>query len=447
MDRKHKTIAGIRLAAIIELLLFLVTALVVDAAVFDGTRFFIANPHPFWIIVLLITVQYGTAEGVLAAIAATAALLIGNMPEQAAGQDSYQYAMMVSKTPIMWFVAAVVLGELQQRHIRARARLSHELEQAQERENTIAQSYQWVKELKEKLELRIAGQLRSGISTYKAARQMEALEPGQVINGLDTLTQAVMNAEKFSIYTLGPRGFEIALMHGWSEKDAYQRAFDKTSPLYQGVVGEKRPICAANDQHEAMLAGQGVLAGALINTETGDIAGMLKIEKLGFSDLNLSTIETFHALCEWAGMALVNARHYQTAKSESVVDPEKNLLTAGYFQRYVSHIQAVAKRSNFNVSMVNVRVSNASVLDDESRLRVCRLLADSIRHTMRTIDLAFDHQANGEEFALVLPSTDRAGAEVVIEKLRKELGARTRAQGVGADFTYTIQALNEKQSA
>lgn len=444
MEKKHKTIAGVRLAAMIEILLFLVIALVADTFFFDGTRYFTACPHPFWIIVLLVTVQYGTAEGVLCTIASTAAMLIGNMPEQAVGQDSYQYAMMVSKTPIMWFVASVILGELQQRHIRARTRLSYELEQAQERENTIAQSYQWVKELKEKLELRIAGQLRSGISTYKAARAMETLDPGEVINGLDTLTKAVMNAEKFSIYTMGARGFEVALMHGWNEKDNYPRQFDKTSPLYQGVVSEKRPICAANDQHEAMLAGQGVLAGALINTETGDIAGMLKIEKLGFSDLNLSTIETFHALCEWAGMALVNARHYQTAKSESVIDPEKNLMTSGYFQRYVDHIQAVAKRTGFNVTMVSVRVSNAAVLDDEARLRVCRLLADAIRHAMRTIDLAFDHQANGEDFALVLPGTDRAGAEIVIEKLRKELGTRIRAQGIGADFTYSIQALHEK---
>jgi len=47
----------------------------------------------------------------------------------------------------------------------ARARLGlEELVDSEEREQRIAQSYQWVKELKDQIELRMAGQLRSSIT-------------------------------------------------------------------------------------------------------------------------------------------------------------------------------------------------------------------------------------------------------------------------------------------
>ena len=46
-------ILGIRASAIVEMLLGLVLLLVIDFVFFDGNRFWEVNPHPFWIVVLL----------------------------------------------------------------------------------------------------------------------------------------------------------------------------------------------------------------------------------------------------------------------------------------------------------------------------------------------------------------------------------------------------------
>ncbi len=166
------TILGIRSSALLEIALFLIGMLVLDFVLFDAphTRFFATCLHPFWIIVLLVSAQYGTKEGLVAAIASSAVLLIGNMPEQTINQDMYDYLFLVAKTPLSWLVAAVILGELRQKHIRERAELQQSLADSQEREDRITHSYQFVKDLKEKLELRIAGQLRSSVAAYQAAR-------------------------------------------------------------------------------------------------------------------------------------------------------------------------------------------------------------------------------------------------------------------------------------
>src|SRR5690606_35605613 len=119
-----------------------------------------------------------------------------------------------------------------------------------------------------------------------------------------------------------------------------------------------------------LLAGQAILAGALTDRESGEVLGMLKVEKLGFTDLNLSAIESFAAICQWAGMAIVNARKYQAAKSESMVNPDHNLLTYSYFRRYLDFITGLAKRVGFDVSMIVIHLANAERMESEARIRV-----------------------------------------------------------------------------
>jgi hypothetical protein len=441
-DKEHR-IAGLRTSAVIEILLFFVIMLVADMMGMDGHRFWSIEPHPYWIVVLLMAAQYGTAEGLLAVIVSTVALLAGNLPAQTMDQDWYAYLFFVSLRPILWVVAAVSIGELRNRHIRERDRLRSELALAHEREEKITESYEWVRDHKQKLELRIAGQFKSSIDTYHAAKAIEKLDPQDVLNGVQELVRAILNPEKFSIYLLSPQGLDTTILHGWDVKDDYKREFGTTSKIYREIVGNKQVLCAANDEHERVLAGEGVLAGPLVNTETGEIIGMLKIEKMSFSDLNLATIEAFRAICEWVGMAFVNAGKYQTAKSSSVINPEHNMMTANYFTRHTDYISSLAKRLNFNVAMVVVRVVDANKLDVTTRSSAARRLSDAVNSVLRSVDLAFDYQENASEYSIVLPATDKKGARIVQEKIEKNLAEKQR-ELKNVAFAFSIHMVHEK---
>ena len=245
------------------------------------------------------------------------AYLLGNLPAQPISQDTYAYLLVILKNPLLWLVAGVGFGELRQMHIRERDGLREDLAESRQREETIGRSYEWVKQLKERLELRVAGQLRSSITAYQAARALETLSSAEVLQGLEQLLVSAMNPEKFSVYTLGAQGLELALTHGWNEKDGYLRGFEANAPLAQTILSGQ-VLSVVNADQERLLAGQAILAGPLVDRDTGEIVGMLKIESLGFVDLNINSIESFQAICEWAGMAIVNARKYQLAKSESM---------------------------------------------------------------------------------------------------------------------------------
>ena len=72
------------LTASIELVVFFALALLFDTLVLDGSRFLEVEPNPFWIAVIVLTVQYGTSYGLLAAIKGAAGyeqILIDNYPE------------------------------------------------------------------------------------------------------------------------------------------------------------------------------------------------------------------------------------------------------------------------------------------------------------------------------------------------------------------------------
>src|ERR671914_154396 len=196
-----KRIARLRVSALVEIAIFLAFMLLLDYAASDGTRFWDVSPHPYWIIVLLVAVQYGTPEGLTTALTASL-MLLTKIPAQDVTQDMYAYLLSIAANPLMWLVAAVVLGELRREHLR------QELAQARAREEKIAQSYEWVKEIKEKMELRIAGQLRSQIAAYHAAKAMESLSPQEAVQGLEELVKAVMNPEKFSVFLLEKSGLE-----------------------------------------------------------------------------------------------------------------------------------------------------------------------------------------------------------------------------------------------
>lgn len=446
IDTHPKKIAGIRASALLEIALYLIVLVAISIVLFDGTRFRTFEPHPFWVIVLLCACQYGTAEGVVAALASTVALLLFNLPDQGIQQNMYDYLFMVAKTPLLWLVAAVGLGELRLKHVRERNTLVDSLDASEARESKITETYQWTRDLKERLELRVAGDLRSTVAAYQAARGMERLTPEGVLRGIEDLTAAVMRPEQCSIYTINGNELTLALSHGWRDSDAYSRRFDSRNELFANVIGARTRLSVINPDHERILAGQGVLAGPIIDTATDNVLGMLKIERLPFAELNLTTLESFGALCEWAGQALANAQKYQTAQKGSIVNPDHNLLTQNYFERHADYITSLARRAGFDVSMLVVRFANAANFGPEARTAVARLLSDTVDQVLRAVDLAFDYQGTSEEYSIVLPATNRSGADVVLGKIRSNLAARLTGNARGAEFSYSIQTLHEQKA-
>ena len=331
-----KTLFGMRRILFIELALFFLATLVIDYLFFDGNRFRDVSPHPFWLPVLLISVQYGTAGGLFAAIAASVILLTGNLPQQQISQDFYQYLFAVSLKPMMWLVAAVMFGELRTRQIRDRDMLKQALSESRHETTLIADTYLRLKDTTKELEARIASQMRTETTFCQAAIAISKLNVDEVLKGIPEAVQCIINPKKFSLFLHNSKQLEMVLQNGWDSSDNCPSTIPDTSALYKCITEEKIYLSCAKKDHERILQKQGVLAGPLLHPKTGEVIGMLKIEDIAFIDLNISTVEKFRSLCDWIGTTLTNARHCEKlqAQQEDFTEFRNSLLAAqSSFQR------------------------------------------------------------------------------------------------------------------
>jgi polysaccharide biosynthesis protein PelD len=438
---------GLRYTALVELGLLLGLALAVDRFFLDGTRFRSLALHPFWIPVLLLSVQYGTNAGLLAAIASTLALLAGNLPPQGLLEDRFVWLFETSRLPLLWFGASVVLGELRSRQLRESEQARRDLGEARGRESVLVEAYKRLEAAKEALETRVAGQLRTALALYEAVRGIEKLDPAEVLLGVSTLVRSVMNPERFSLYLLQNGSLELVLVEGGTAEDALPQFYHPETRLFQETVGRQRVLSVANPEDEDVLAGAGMISAPLVATSSGRVVGMLKIEKLGFLDLNFSNVQTFQALSRWVGTAYENALRYQAARADAVVNSETELFAYGFLSRQLAMLELLARRIGFDVTMIVMRLENAEDLTAEQQTRVPVALSRAVKTVLRRSDLAFDYRRTGHEFALVLPATRVEGARTVIGKLAEALREELKTEAPQARFAFSVQAIHDTSNA
>ena len=413
----RQLILGIRTSALIEIGLFFTVALLIDFFFLKGDRLQTVSPHPFWVVVVLMSVQYGTSHGLLAAGLATFFLLAGNIPKPAFGQDSFDFLLELTAHPLSWCMGGVLLGLIQDRQRKNRKTLWQSLDAADKREKAITTAYHRINKSKERLENQVAGQLKTVVSSFKAAKAIEQRNPAMVLSGARDMIRSVINPEAFSLFTLEEGELRLALQSGWGENQPYSDRYLNTDPLYQAVIGQKRFLVASQDSDREILGGDGVLAGPLINREGGNVTGMAKVERLGFMDFNITTVENFKALCEWVGASHDTAVGFQAAKKESVLNEEHQLFSFGFFPRQVALLTSLGRRLNFEVSLLVIRIDNYDDLPLEERKKIPSGISAATLAVMRNTDMAFDYEQPGQEFALLLPATPEKNMHFVLKKL------------------------------
>ena len=438
-------IAGICTSAVIEIGLFIGVALGLDFAFFGGTRYATLNPHPYWIIVLLASVQYGTGEGLLAAVSSTLALVVGNMPEQTIDQGTYEFLLDVLSQPLMWFLSVVVIGALRNRQLRERTQLYDSLGQTERRLHRATTANERLSRQKESLEVRVAGQLSTFVKTYQAAQAIERSEPGEVLLGVVDVIRAVIRAEKFSLFLLNNNILEAAIQDGWEAEDSYSRVLDQRNGLFQEVVGQRRFLSISSESDELVLGNEGVLAGPLVSAESDDVIGILKIEEMNLLDLNVSTVENFCVLTSWIGSAYAKALVTATTTVEPGFYVGRGVIPHRYFSTQHYFLVSIARRIGFDVSAVLVHLTNAAELPPDLVAEVPVALSEAVRLSLGAGALVFEHEHGGNEFVVLLPGTTLANANEAAERLLNSLRAQLGARAVSVGLEATVQSLYHQQ--
>lgn len=319
------TSTQLRPIAVLEVIIMLCVFLAFDRLFGEANNFSHLQSHPFWIIVLVISAQYGFKEGVFSVVFCSLALYLGRLPRQTIGVDYYEHISNVMHLPLLWFSAAIIIGMIAQRKIAEKDQMKFEAEESYKREKTIARAYEDLKIAKETIEVRLVGQLRSSAVAYRALQSIGTLDPNEVLLNIDELVKTVMRPKKMSVLGIGEQGFEVVSSMGWENDEGFALRIAKESKLYESLLARKKVLCVVNEADEEILDNQGIMIAPLITPDTGQVFGAIKIEEMEFENITLSNIETFTVLAEWISLAYANAKksQEQIAQMRTTTMPQK----------------------------------------------------------------------------------------------------------------------------
>lgn len=285
--------------ALIEIALFIVLPAALDYFVPAFPSLSGLQPHPFWLPVLLLSLQYGTVSGLLAAGCAIAASSILGLPDQEIGEDHFTYLLRVWSQPMLWLVAAIILGQFRMRQIERKQELARKVAELSMQRTAIADYATNLRERCERLEREIVG--RRGQADGDLLVQLNALRTGQgdaAVRAFGGCLELAFGPCQASVSLRTDAGLRVIARHGWAADATWKQSFTVADPLSRAMLDGSGPVTVLRPGDEVKLGDQGLAAAPILAQGDGRVIGMLKLEAVAPSELGASLEARLTALTD-----------------------------------------------------------------------------------------------------------------------------------------------------
>jgi polysaccharide biosynthesis protein PelD len=237
------------------------------------------QPSPYWIPVLLLSLQYGTASGSLAAIFAIAAYFaFATLPEQGVGENEFTYRLRVLTQPIMWIAAAVLLGQFRMVQIAAKQELTRRVDELERQRQSLADYSNGLRDRCDALERHIAGlptARAASLLAVLAALRAPATTPQ---TGFARLMAQAYPGMTASLFERRGSSLQRIATTGGDTPAAGLAELGADHPLAVAVLDREMAPSVLTPAGETALAGQGLAAVPVRQVIGGRIIGLLKVE-------------------------------------------------------------------------------------------------------------------------------------------------------------------------
>lgn len=435
-----------KLSFLKEVIFLLAMVLVVDHYFFAGDRFWGIHPHPFFFIVLLVSVQYGAAEGLASALLATATLVIGNLPEQTFSQNIYDHIFHIWHQPVIWIVSSVLLGGFRDRYIEERKILQKKWNHSLRQVEIFSKACEVSDIERKRLETHVSGQSSFLLSLHQTALNIGAVGTEQVLDNILEITQRVTKSKKCSWYVLDNAILESNSQFGWEMDEPYSRMFNALSPLFEQVIRHKRILSITNHEDEIILDGQGMLAGPIIHPGTNKVYGMLKIEYMDFLSLNVQSVQTFKQLCEWLGTLLDSASTEKDGTMMIKANPNQELFSNNYFEQLSKFLTLHNYKGVFEGQSIILQPPPNSFLSEDLQQEIQISINETMRTLLREGTLFFEGKKSNSEFVVVIADISPERAKEISLGLMKSLIDQLSDKINFSEFSVSIKSVGEKSA-
>ena len=278
---------------------------------------------------------------------------------------------------------------------------------------------------------------------------VSSLEKDVVLKTILDQTKILMDCLEASVLLVDEEEdrLHFAILSDHDDIDSLAQVRLKRGEGIAGKVWESGvPVIANRKTHENSISTK--VDSKLHNTTESLIAAPLKIrdETIGVmeainkqreEDFNSDDLEIFQTLANQAAIAIYNASLYEMATRDGMT----KLFIRRYFDSRLSEEFIRSKRYKRDLALImfdidhfkNFNDTYGHQLGDEVLKKTALILMDC----SRSCDIPSRY--GGEEFSIILPETDAAGAKIIAERVRS-LVEQARIHYKGEDIQLTISA-------
>ncbi len=366
------------------------------------------QPHPFWAVILLISVRYANPWGVIAGALCAAVYLTGlYFHGQRFGEMLYLGNAQIV-TPLMFVVVAALIGEVIHAHRAKNDYLARTGDQLRERLRESERKRSELEAAYRRIEGRFVGQADTLSSLFDSLRSLDGMEPREIAYALIPILQRFIGARVCSVWS----GNEAT---GWRRIPESDTAPQTPPALALAALREKRVVTArdefsANEEH----LGKGVVAGVLQHGLTPE-PDVVLVESMAFQEFNLKALKRMELILYWASRALERHALSTRAYGQHIFDEDVGLASEMFFRTNLFKDVAASRRRGGTSNLMALTPSGD--LRPAVRRRLHVVLASCLRNMLRHSDTATCFRDTGV-FVAHLPDTNLEQAAIVETKIR-----------------------------
>lgn len=267
-------------------LAILIGAIQFASQIVPGLDVLSLEPSPYWLPVLLLSLQYGTVAGLMAAGAATLAYVMHGLPEQLIDENHFAYLLRVWALPILWIAVALILGQFRLRQIERKEDLTSKLGQRTREAEVLAVYARDLERRCRQLERQVTSRPATHGGALLDAIALMSEPNADFARTFERLCEAAFPGAQLSIYGLMAGGLEPVCTMG----DAKPTRIATSHAIYKAAIGERRALSVLDADEEIALGGDGlavvpiVLPPAVAHApatiaESGRVLGVLKLDQ------------------------------------------------------------------------------------------------------------------------------------------------------------------------
>ena len=378
------------------------------------------RPNPALVLVVVLAARHGLRAGLVSGLVTAAAVSACVVVRMDHASWSELRTLTRYVTPLLLIATGFGLGALRETQRRRTRALEAQVEGLEQELADQAVRFMAATEAKHELERRVADERASLTSLYAAARALETLDAERLYPAIAATARRFLQADACQCYVLDGDRLRLRAAEGPAPERPEIAPDDGLVGL---AVRMGRPVSVRDYTTIGSLEdlqGAEMLMAAPMTSGEGALLGCITVTSLPFLRLTPVSLDRLGLVADWGARTLENARTHEQTRARTIEDELVRAYTYAYYQRRIHEEEVRADRYGRPLAVVIFRIHRFGAVSAERRAELGRVLSLVFSRTLRDVDIVCRY-ATEDAFAIILPETAPARAEVVVDRLSNEI--------------------------